>query len=98
MSPIVVLAHARRRILLPFAVGLNAVVIAALMWLDGQKSLALKYNGESLDTPSNGGSNKSSDPDSQSVRANLNDATKAHEKDLTNTEGNSTYSVTGADD
>ncbi|WP_424594658.1 beta strand repeat-containing protein [Bradyrhizobium sp.] len=98
MSPAVVLARARRRILLPFAVGLNAVSIAALLWLDAQKSLALKYNGEGSDAPSNGGSNKTPDSSKASVEAGgLNNATKVHEKDLTNADANSNLPVNGVD-
>ena len=76
MSPAVVLARAKRRILLPFAVGLNAVSIAALLWLDAQKSLALKYIGEGSDPPFNGGSNKNPDSSKASVEAGLDDAAK----------------------
>ena len=52
MSPIVALARKRRPILLPFSAGFDAICIAALVWLDARKSLALEYDGESLDTPS----------------------------------------------
>ena len=97
MSPTVVLARAKRRILLPFAVGLNAVSIAALLWLDAQKSLALKYNGEGSDTPSNGGSNRTPDSSKASVEAGLDDATKVREKDLTNADANSNLPVNGVD-
>ena len=44
MSPIVVLARTRRLILLPFAAGFDAICIAALVWLDPRKSLALEYD------------------------------------------------------
>ena len=97
MSPAVVLARAKRRILLPFAVGLNAVSIAALLWLDAQKSLALKYIGEGSDTPFNGGSNKNPDSSKASVEAGLDDAAKVREKDLTNADANSNLPVNGVD-
>ncbi len=97
MSPAVVLARTKRRILLPFAVGLNAASIAALLWLDAQKSLALKYKGESSDTPFNGGSNKNPDSSKASTEAGLDDATRVREKDLTNADANSNLPVNGVD-
>ena len=59
MSPVVVLARAKRRTLLPFAIGLNTTSIAALIWLEAQKSFALKYDSESSDSPSDGVESKS---------------------------------------
>ena len=38
MSPLVALARAKRRIMLPFAAGLDAIIVAALLWLDARKS------------------------------------------------------------
>ena len=95
MLPTVILARVRRRILLPFAVGLNAVSIAALLWLDAQKSLALKYSSEGSDAPPNGGSNKNPDTSKASVEAGLDDTTKVREKDLAIAETNSNLPVNG---
>ena len=97
MSPAAVLARTKRRILLPFAVGLNAASIAALLWLDAQESLALKYKGESSDTPFNGGSNKNPDSSKASAEAGLDDATRVREKDLPNADANSNLPVNGVD-
>ena len=80
MSPIVVLARKRRRSLLPFAAGFDATCIAALVWLDARKSLALEYDGESLDTPSR----DESDQDRTRVKADAEseriDATQFRDK------------------
>lgn len=91
MSPAVVLEQARRRILLPFALSLNAISIAALVLLDAQKSLALKYDGESLGASSNQNPalNKAG-ADSES-----NDATKFRDKDLTSVNADSNPDVDG---
>jgi hypothetical protein len=80
MSPIVVIARKRRLILLPFAAGFDATCIAALVWLDARKSLALEYDGESLDTPSR----DESDQDRTRVKADAEseriDATQFRDK------------------
>ena len=89
MSPGVVLARAKRRILLPFAVSLNAISIAALVWLDVQKSLALKYNGESLDTPSRGRSDQDPAFNKVAAKSERDDGTKFRDKVLTNANANS---------
>ena len=52
MLPVVALARAKRRILLPFLAGLDTIIIAALLWLDARKSPALEYDGESHGAPS----------------------------------------------
>ena len=83
--------------MLPFAVGFNAVSIAAFLWLDAQKSFALKFFGEGWDTPFSGGSNKSPDSSKSSVEAGLDDTTKVREKDLSNADANSNLPVNGVD-
>jgi Ca2+-binding RTX toxin-like protein len=82
MSPIAILARTRRRILLPFAAGFNATGIAALVWLDARKSLALKYDGENSDTSLHGSDQDraSNDAKAESER----DATKPRDKELMN--------------
>ncbi len=87
--PVVVPTRRERRILLPLAVGLNAITIAALAWLDARKILASKYDGESSDTSPHIGS----DQDQASTKANTesdpDDAAKFRDKDLTSTDADS---------
>ena len=97
MSPSVVRTRARRRILLPFAVGLNAVGTAVLLWLDAQKSLALKYGNESVDTPFNDGSDRPLDSNKSGAQSEPFDATKSNEKDIANADTNSNLPVTDVD-
>ena len=89
MSPIVVEATAKRRILLPFAVGLNTVSIAVLVWLDAQKSLALKYSNENVDTPFNKGSDLPLDSNESGAQLKPDDATKSNQKELADADVNS---------
>ena len=89
MSPIVVQARAKRRILLPFAVGLNTVSIAVLVWLDAQKSLALKYNNENVDTPFNKESDLPLNSNKSGSQLKPDDATKSNQKELANADANS---------
>src|SRR5258708_992820 len=97
MSPSVVRTRARRRILLPFAVGLNAVGTAVLLWLDAQKSLALKYGNESVDTPFNDGSDRPLDSNKSGAQSEPFDATKSNEKDIAHAEPNSDLPVIDVD-
>ncbi len=97
MSPIVVRTRAKRRILQPFAVGLNAVGTAALLWLDAQKSLALKNNNESVDTPFNDGSDRPLHSNKSGAHSEPLDATKSNEKDIADADTNSNLPVTDVD-
>lgn len=97
MSPIVVQARAKRRILLPFAVGLNTVSIAVLVWLDAQKSLALKFSNESVDTPFNDGSDLPLDLNKSGPQLKSDDATKSNQKELANADANANRPTDRAD-
>src|SRR5437667_10600793 len=97
MSPIVVLARARRRILLPFAVGLNAVSIAVLVWLNAQKSLASKYGNENSDTPFNDGSDRPLDSNKSGAQSRPDDAARSKEKDLAKADASSNLPAKGVD-
>ena len=83
--------------MLPFAVGLNAVGTAVLLWLDAQKSLALKYGNESVDTPFNDGSDRPLDSNKSGAQSEPFDATKSNEKDIANADTNSNLPVTDVD-
>ena len=89
MSPIVVLARTRRHILLPFAVGFNAICMAALVWLDARKSLALEYDGESLDMPSRDGSDQDQTPGKADAQSERIDAAQFRDKYPSNTQADS---------
>src|SRR6266403_1998728 len=97
MPPIVVRTRARRRILLPFAAGLNAASTAVLLWLDAQKSLALKYNNESVDTPFNDGSDRPLHSNKSGAQSEPFDATKSNQKDIADADTNSNLPVTDVD-
>ncbi len=97
MSPIVVRTRAKRRILQPFAVGLNAVSTVVLLWLDAQKSLALKYGNEGVDTPFKDGSDRPLDSNKSGAQSEPFDATRSNEKDIANADTDSNVPVTDVD-
>src|SRR6266576_3546671 len=97
MSPIVVRTRAKRRILQPFAVGLNAVGSAASLWLDAQKSLALKYNNESVDTPFKDGSDRPLHSNKSGAQSEPFDETKSNQKDIADADTNSNPPFTDVD-
>jgi hypothetical protein len=81
MSPVVVLARAKRRVLRPFTAGLNTIIIAALLWLDARKSAALEYSGESFGTSSNSLADQDPACDKACTASERHDATTSLDND-----------------